>query len=95
MSTSGAAVAELDVPEVQDVKPQLGGDKPLKRLNINLAPQAFDEVQALSKATGKSMTELVRLGLGLAKIAHEARESQMRLAVVDAGGTPIREIVIP
>ena len=41
------------------------------------------------------MTELVRLGLGLARLAVEAEEKGHRLVVVNAEGQPLKEIVLP
>ena len=41
------------------------------------------------------MTELLRMGLGLARIAVEAKEHGERLVVVNAEGHPDREIVLP
>ena len=89
------AVAVLEDPEIVDVKTREGDAVSLKRLNLNLAEKAFNDVQALAKRTNRSMTELVRLGLGLVKIALEARDRGERLAVVDNAGKPLREILIP
>ena len=41
------------------------------------------------------MTELVRLGLGLVKIAIEAERRGHRLIVTTAEGDPVKEIVLP
>jgi hypothetical protein len=41
------------------------------------------------------MTELVRLGLGLVKIALEAERNGQRLIVTTAEGQAIKEIVLP
>lgn len=90
-----AGIAVLEVPETQDTKTSTGEKTDLKRLNLNLAPKAFQELQALAKKTNRSMTELVRIGLGLARIANEAREQGLRLAVVDDRGNSVRDIVIP
>jgi hypothetical protein len=93
MSESALAVMELS--ESQHGQKKTGDSVNLKRLNLNLAPKAYEEVQALAKETSRSMTELVRLGLGLVKIAFDAKKSLLKLAVVDSNGTPIREILIP
>ncbi len=90
-----AGIAVLEVPEIQDTKTSTGEKTDLKRLNLNLAPKAFQELQALARKTNRSMTELVRIGLGLARIANEAREQGLRLAVVDDRGNSVRDIVIP
>jgi len=87
--------AELDVPEIQDVQKSSGEKVQLKRLNLNLTLKAFEELQMLAQKSQRSMTELVRLGLGLVKIALEASSRNEKLAVVRNDGTPLREIVIP
>jgi len=43
----------------------------------------------------KSMTELMRLGLGLVKIAIEAEKRGQRLIVTTDEGVPVKEIVLP
>ena len=94
MSSAGTALAELDVPEIQDVQKKTEESPNVKRLNINLAPKAFDEIQRLGKDTGRSMTELVRIGLSLVKIALQAKDRDLRLALVNEDGTPVREIIV-
>jgi hypothetical protein len=66
-----------------------------KRVNFILSEKAHSELAALSKQTMRSMTELVRLGLGLAKIALEAESKGQRLIVTTAEGDPVKEIVLP
>jgi hypothetical protein len=41
------------------------------------------------------MTDVVRLGLGLVKIALEASKNGNRLVVTNAEGQPLKEIVLP
>jgi len=41
------------------------------------------------------MTELVRVGLGLVKLALEAERKGHRLVVTTSDGQPIKEIVLP
>jgi hypothetical protein len=67
----------------------------VKRLNLNLAPQAYDDLSSLSRTTNRSMTEIVRLGLGLMKLAFEEQARHNRLVVTDATLKPLREIVLP
>jgi len=67
----------------------------IRRLNINLAEKAFDDLQALARNTKRSMTELVRLGLGLIKIATEQTAKGHRLVITSADGKVLKEIVIP
>jgi hypothetical protein len=50
----------------------------------------------ISKQTGRSMTEIVRLGLGLVKmVLDEQRQNKYRLVIADSNLKPLREIVLP
>jgi hypothetical protein len=66
-----------------------------KRVNFVLSEKAHSELVSLAKETRRSMTELVRLGLGLVRIAIEAGRDGNRLIVADSTGQPIKEIVLP
>lgn len=66
-----------------------------KRVNFVLSEKAHSELLSLSKDTMRTMTELVRLGLGLVKIAIEAERNGNRLIVTKANGEPVKEIVLP
>ena len=66
-----------------------------KRVNFVLSEKAYTELAALSRRTGRSMTELVRLGLALAKIAIEAELEGRKLIVTTTDGNPLKEIVLP
>lgn len=68
---------------------------PVKRLNINLTQRSYRELEKLQKETRHSMTELVRLGLGLAKIALEESSHGNKLILTSSDGRPIKEIVLP
>jgi hypothetical protein len=67
----------------------------VKRVNFILSDRAHSELVILSKETNRSMTELVRLGLGLVKIALEAARDGNRIVVTTQDGHPVKEIVIP
>jgi hypothetical protein len=62
-------------------------------MNIHLGMEAARQVRKLSRESGYHPVELVSLGLGLAKVAHDLRAERLRLAVVDNSGTPLREII--
>ena len=66
-----------------------------KRVNFVLSEKAHSELVGLAKETRRSMTELVRLGLGLVRIAIEAERNGNRLVVANSEGVPIKEIVLP
>ena len=66
-----------------------------KRVNFILSERAHSELVNLSRGTMRSMTELIRLGLGLVKLALEAERNGQRLIVTTAEGQPVKEIVLP
>ena len=66
-----------------------------KRLNFNVSERAHAELNALAHNTHRSMTEIIRLGVGLAKIALEAEQKGQRLVIANSNGEPLKEIVIP
>ena len=67
----------------------------VKRVNFVLSERAYSELQSLSKGMNRSMTELIRLGLGLVKIALDAANNGNRIVVTTSDGQPVKEIVIP
>lgn len=66
-----------------------------RRLNINLPKEVANQLEDLSKRSGRSMTEIVRTGLGLAAVAYEETRKDNRLAITDSKGQPIKELILP
>jgi hypothetical protein len=66
----------------------------MKRLNINLPPAVYGTLQRLATETNRTMTDVVRTGLSLAKIALEAEKTNNKLAVVSQDGKISKEIVL-
>jgi len=66
-----------------------------KRVNFVLSERAHGELVTLANETQRSMTDLVRLGLGLVKIAIEADRNGHRLVVTTSEGQPVKELVLP
>jgi len=66
-----------------------------KRVNFVLSGKAHSELVTMAKRNRRSMTELVRLGLGLVKIALEVEQNGHKLIVTTADGQPLKEIVLP
>jgi hypothetical protein len=66
-----------------------------RRVNFVLSEKAHTDLVGLSKDSMRSMTELVRLGLGLVKLALEAQQNGNKLVVTTADGRPLKEIVLP
>ena len=75
--------------------PTAAPESEIKRLNFNVSPRAYAELSNLAKSTHRSMTEVIRLGVGLVKIALEATREGNRIVIVNSGGEPVKEIVIP
>jgi len=66
-----------------------------KKVNFNVSERAYNELLALSRQTKRSMTEIIRLGISLAKIAIDAEQNGHKLVVTTKDGTPIKELVLP
>jgi hypothetical protein len=66
-----------------------------KRVNFILSERAHADLTNLAESTHRSMTEVVRLGLGLVKIALEASRNGHHLVVTNSEGQPLKEIVLP
>jgi hypothetical protein len=66
-----------------------------KRLNIVLPETLYSEMAALARRVKMSITDLVRLGLALVKIAVEESRKGNKLIVTDSDGNPLRELVLP
>jgi hypothetical protein len=66
-----------------------------RRLNINLSEALFDELQALARQTRRSMTELIRLAIGLVKIAIQESGRGNKLVVTSPDGTVLKQLVLP
>ncbi len=66
-----------------------------KRVNFVLSDKAHSELVTLARETKRSMTELIRLGLGLVKIALEAERNGNRVVVTTPEGRPVKELVLP
>jgi hypothetical protein len=66
-----------------------------RRVNLNLSEQAYSDLQSLCKGTNRTMTEVIRLGLGLVKIAITEAGSGNKLVVASERGKPLKEIVLP
>lgn len=66
-----------------------------KKMNFNVSARAYEELAELARQTQRSMTEIIRLGISLAKIAIEAERSGQKLIVTTSEGKPLKELVLP
>jgi hypothetical protein len=69
-------------------------DKGFRRLNVNLPPDVYADLQRLSRQTNRSLTEIVRTGLGLANLALTEVAKNNKIAITDRDGKAIKEIVL-
>lgn len=65
-----------------------------KRLNINLPPLAYQTLIDLASKKHRTMTDVVKIGLSLAKVAMETENAGNKLAVINNEGTVLKEIVL-
>lgn len=65
-----------------------------KRLNINLPAETYRDLRLLADSSGRSMTEVVRAGLGLAKLAYEEEKNDRFLAVATKQGKVVKQLLI-
>jgi len=63
--------------------PELKPNDLTRRLTINLPSRVFQDLESLSKASQRTMTETIRTALSLAKVAFEEELNDHRIAVLD------------
>jgi hypothetical protein len=66
-----------------------------RRLAINLSERAYLDLKQCAEGTSRSMTDVIRMGIGLYKVAVEVIRENNKLVVVSAAGKPLKEIVLP
>ena len=67
----------------------------VRRVNLNLSEKAYNDLHELSAETSRTMTEVIRLGLGLVKLAVTEARTGNKLVVVSQEGRPLKEILLP
>lgn len=67
----------------------------VRRIAINISEQAYNDLRNSAESTARSMTDVIRIGIGLFKVAAEVMREGNKLVVVSRTGTPLREIVLP
>lgn len=87
----------MENTQAEEVKGRVEGTAsvPIKRLNIALTEQAYTDLDSLSNETRHSMTEILRLGLGLVTLAWAEKGRHNKLVIADSNLRPLREIVLP
>jgi hypothetical protein len=66
-----------------------------RRLNLILSESARRDLDTIAAKTQRSLTEVVRLGLGLVRLAVDEAESGNRLVVMSKDGKTIKEVILP
>ena len=90
-STLSPEAAEVIVDQQREIVGRPG----VKRLNILVSQSAYSEVTKLSDESRRSITELIRLGLGLVKVVLEEARQGNKILVTTPDGKPIKELVLP
>jgi len=67
----------------------------MRRLNVNLPEGVHEELRILAERSGRSMTDIVRTGLGLVRVAFAEAERSNTLAVADSEGKLIKHLILP
>ncbi len=64
-----------------------------KRLNLELAPAAYELLQRLADDSGKSLADVLRTGLALYGIAQDAKQEGRGIGVIE-GDAVVKEILL-
>jgi len=66
-----------------------------KRLAITLSERAYNDLRQIAANTSRPMSDVIRIGIGLYKVAAEVSRENNKLMVVSRDGKPLKEIVLP
>ena len=80
---------ELSVRKISPILPKT------KRLNVNLPEAIFNELDRIARESGRTMTDVVRLALGIVAVALSEEEAGHKLAVIEPSGKILKELVLP
>jgi hypothetical protein len=64
-----------------------------KRLNLDLTPDAYEELQRLAESSGKNMADVLRTGLKLYSLVQEESRDGKNLGIVKDNKV-VKEIVV-
>jgi len=94
MGVTGAPAAQavLEDAGTEVVKPS---STVPARLNVFLSEKARQDLQHVASIRKSSLTEVVRLGLALVKIAIEESIRGNKLMITDREGRILREVILP
>jgi predicted DNA-binding protein len=85
--------AERKVPRTAGRQRQMVKAK-VRRLSINLPDKTFAELERLADESGRTLTEVIRLAIGLAQVAIDEESHDRKLAVIEPNGKLLKELVL-
>lgn len=83
---SGPAVAPVKAAE---------NEPKSRRLNLILAEAAYNDLAELARARQSTMTEVIRLALGVIKVVLEESAQGNKVVIVKPDGTVPKELILP
>jgi hypothetical protein len=78
-----------------DATPDPVGTAAPRRLNANVPAAMMDEMAEEKRRSGREITDLVKLGWSLTKIALREQRAGNALAILGPDGRVLKEIVVP
>jgi len=92
-ASSKAIEREADLAD----RPRAGKKRrriPMRRLNLNLPETLYQDIEQLAAEQGRSMADVLRIGLGLAYLVSSERKNGGHFAIIDAEGQ-LHKIILP
>lgn len=66
-----------------------------KKISLIMTQEVFDRFEGLARKSGKSMAEVVRLGLGLVNLVLDAKSNGNKVVITTSTGKALKEVVLP
>src|SRR5262249_4251360 len=92
MAKKRSGIAEMEPLEAQS---GAGNAPDRQRFNVTLSNELYEDMVQMSRRTNRTMSELVRLGLGILFIGIEERTQGNKLVVADKDNRLLKELVLP
>jgi hypothetical protein len=89
MPKTQGGVAILEPPDTRSALP---ADK---RVNLILSAGAYADLAGMAEQRRTTMTEIVRLALGLLKVAISEADKKHKLVVTTEDGKVLKELILP
>jgi hypothetical protein len=93
-ATQGVPIGTRSNEAAQQMPPHYtqGAPPPIRRVNVNFSEQAYQTLEDLARASGKSMSEILREAIALKAWFDTERAAGNRVLVERKGGD-IREVI--